>query len=69
MIVSDFVVEDGRGAGHPFALMFAANMLMHTAEGSSWAVSQYRDWLAEAGFEDVELLPLDGMPTTLIFAR
>lgn len=36
--------------GPPFALFFALNMLVHTNEGSTYTLAEYRSWLADAGF-------------------
>ena len=67
LVVSDFVVEDDR-SGPPFPLLFASMMLMATKEGSTWTKSEYRSWLAHAGFTSIEMEPTVG-PSTLIYAR
>lgn len=47
--IIDMVPADDR-TGPPFALFFALNMLVHTNEGSTYTLAEYRSWLADAGF-------------------
>jgi SAM-dependent methyltransferase len=67
LVIADFVLEDDRSA-HPFALLFAANMLAKTAEGACWRKADYGTWLGDAGFGEVRFVRTPG-PVTLIFAR
>jgi SAM-dependent methyltransferase len=67
LIISDFVLDDER-RGHPFTLMFTANMLLHSKEGAAYRQADYRAWLKEAGFASVEIEPTPGA-ATLIYAR
>jgi SAM-dependent methyltransferase len=67
LVISDYVVDDDRG-GPPFALTFAAEMLLKSRHGTTWRRADYQTWLAKAGFEDVSF-QLTPSPTTLIFAR
>ena len=57
-----------RGLGGDAAL-FAVNMLVTTARGNTYAEGEYRDWLARAGYEDVEFEAVPGRTSDLIFAR
>lgn len=66
-VISDFVINDDR-TGHPFAMMFHANMLLHAPRGAVYRPVEYTAWLKEAGFAEPEYVPTPG-PTTLIFAR
>lgn len=50
--IIDMIPNDER-TGPPFALIFALNMLVNTATGSTYTLPEYRNWLAEAGFSDV----------------
>ncbi len=50
--IIDMIPNDER-TGPPFALIFALNMLVNTATGSTYTLSEYRNWLAEAGFGEV----------------
>ena len=67
LVINDFVLSD-EGAGHPFALMFASEMLLVTKHGTSWRQQDYRTWLAEAGFTSVELVPTP-TPATVVLAK
>jgi ubiquinone/menaquinone biosynthesis C-methylase UbiE len=64
--VIDMVPNDER-SGPPFPLMFALNMLVHTAEGDTYTLAQYRAWLQEAGFPKVETADI-GSHSPLIVA-
>jgi ubiquinone/menaquinone biosynthesis C-methylase UbiE len=66
LVVNDFVLNDDR-TGHPFALMFASQMLVGTKEGFTYTQSEYRSWLREAGFKTIDIVPT-GTPATLVLA-
>ena len=57
-----------RGLGGDAAL-FAVNMLVTTACGNTYTEKEYQDWLARAGYGDVEFEPVHGRSSCLIFAR
>ncbi len=61
------VVDDDRG-GPPFALLFAAEMLVKSRQGGTWRRADYHDWLTKAGFEDVSFRATPS-PATLVLAR
>jgi hypothetical protein len=63
----DFILSDDR-TGHPFAMLFASQMLLVTQGGFTWRQSDYRKWLGEAGFAPVDIVPTP-TPSTLVFAR
>lgn len=64
LVIREFV----RGLGEDAAL-FAVNMLVTTARGNTYTAGEYRDWLAQAGYGDVEFEPVPGRSSYLIFAR
>ncbi len=66
LVINDFVLKDDR-TGHRFAMLFASQMLVATKEGSTYRQSDYRDWLRQAGFNSVEIVPTP-TPSTLVFA-
>jgi ubiquinone/menaquinone biosynthesis C-methylase UbiE len=66
LVVNDFILNDDR-TGHPFAMLFASQMLLATKEGFTWRQSDYRQWLSEAGFKKVDIVPTP-TPATLVFA-
>ena len=67
LVINDFILSDER-TGHPFAMMFAAQMLLATTAGTTYRQADYRSWLGEAGFPSVEFVET-GTPSTLVFAR
>jgi len=66
LVVNDFVLEDDR-TGHPFAMMFASQMLVVTKRGTTYRKADYREWLGEAGFKSVDVVAT-GTPSTLVIA-
>ena len=67
LVVNDFILTDDR-TGHPFAMLFASQMLLGTKGGFTWRQSDYRKWLGEAGFASVDIVPTP-TPSTLVFAK
>lgn len=67
VVISEFVVDENR-ATPAFASLFGINMLVGTGGGDSYAESDYRAWLARAGFDSVRRLLPPG-PAQLIVAR
>jgi ubiquinone/menaquinone biosynthesis C-methylase UbiE len=67
LLINDFILSDER-RGHPFAMMFASQMLLVSKGGNAWRQSDYRTWLAEAGFGSVDIVPTPS-PATVIFAK
>jgi hypothetical protein len=49
--------------------LFAVNMLQATEEGGVWTEEQYRKWLGEGGFGEVEIADLDATNAQLILGR
>jgi SAM-dependent methyltransferase len=66
LVVCDYVVDDDR-SGPAFPLMFAAEMLVKSKQGSTWRQADYRDWLVKAGFSQVSFH--SAPPATLVVAR
>ena len=66
LIVNDFILDEHR-MGHPFAMMFASQMLVVTKDGTTYRQSDYNSWLKGAGFSSVEIAPTP-TPATLVFA-
>jgi ubiquinone/menaquinone biosynthesis C-methylase UbiE len=67
LLINDFILTDDR-KGHPFALLFASQMLLVSKGGNAWRQSDYRTWLAEAGFASVDIVPTPS-PATVVFAK
>jgi predicted O-methyltransferase YrrM len=55
IIIRDHVMESGRTEPKEGAI-FAVNMLVNTAGGSTYTFNEIRDWLEEAGFASVRFL-------------
>ena len=64
--VAEFLVDPDR-SGPLSSLIFAANMLVNTEGGSTYSFDEIRDWLAQAGFEEIRTLEVPG-PSPLILA-
>jgi len=56
LVVRDFLLK-ADGSGHPFAALFALNMLVNTAGGKVYRVDEVRGLLKQAGFGSVEIVP------------
>jgi SAM-dependent methyltransferase len=67
LLINDFILTNER-TGHPFAMMFASQMLLVSKGGNAWRESDYRTWLAEAGFASVDIVPTPS-PATVVFAK
>lgn len=65
--IIDMIPNDQR-TGPPFALVFALNMLVNTATGSTYTMEEYRSWLGEAGFNEVSTVDV-GSHSPAIVAR
>jgi SAM-dependent methyltransferase/DNA-binding transcriptional ArsR family regulator len=62
-------IQDHVWGRSPRAAMFAVNMLQATEDGGVWTEEQYRLWLGEGGFEEVEIADLDTTQGQLILGR
>jgi cyclopropane fatty-acyl-phospholipid synthase-like methyltransferase len=67
VLIQDFILEPDRTSPRSAAL-FALNMLVGTPQGSTYTSEEYRSWLSNAGFVDVEHIGLPG-PTGLMLGR
>jgi len=66
LVIADFVI----GANpHPWALAFSANMLLSTEHGAALRRAELERWLSSAGFDEIGVEPVPGMPHTLVYAR
>ena len=67
--VRDFVMSDDK-TEPPFGTVFALNMLVATAHGSTYSRSEYAAWLGEACFDEPELIVVpDAGNATVLVAR
>ncbi|HTX36994.1 MAG TPA: methyltransferase [Bryobacteraceae bacterium] len=68
IVIQDFILEPDKTAPR-FAALFALNMLVGTAGGSSYSQPEYAAWLRDAGFEDVGHVPLPGITGLMMASR
>ncbi len=66
IVISEFMPNDER-TGPPTSLIFAVNMLLHTASGDTFTFAEIADWLREAGFAHARLLEAPA-PSPLVLA-
>jgi (2Fe-2S) ferredoxin/predicted O-methyltransferase YrrM len=64
LVIQDFILESDKTSPRSAAL-FALNMLVGTAAGSSYSVDEYTAWMRDAGFQQVNRMILPG-PTGLM---
>jgi len=67
LVINDFILNDDR-TGHPFALMFASQMLLVSKGGNAWRQADYRSWLTEAGFTSINFVGTPS-PATVVLAK
>lgn len=67
VVVQDFIMEPDKIAPRAGAL-FALNMLVGTAAGSTYSEPEYASWLRRAGFGDVRRVRFPGQPSGLMIA-
>lgn len=61
-------IEDMIRGRSPMAEMFAVNMLANTEDGNTYTEEQYREWLNDAGFRNIEIIDLAQKRNQLITA-
>lgn len=67
VVIREFVLDEGLTSPAEAAL-FGVNMLVNTEAGRAYSFEEMKGWLHEAGFGQVERLPLEGA-VELIVAR
>ena len=63
LVVYDPLIDDDRRKAH--GLLSSLNMLIETANGSEYTVSDCRNWMSQTGFRDIRDLRLDGLHTAV----
>jgi 2-polyprenyl-3-methyl-5-hydroxy-6-metoxy-1,4-benzoquinol methylase len=65
--IQEFVV-DPEGKGHPFAALFALNMLLNTEKGQAYSFKELSDLMTAAGLENIQAVgpTAPGAPASLI---
>jgi SAM-dependent methyltransferase len=59
LIVYDAMIDDGRRE-NAFGLLMSLNMLIETPAGFDYTGADCRNWMEQAGFQDVQIQPLQG---------
>ena len=67
LLIAEIIPDDKRQETL-FPLLFAVNMMALTTEGDTFTMSEYRQWLQEAGFKEVLAVEAPS-PSPLILAR
>jgi ubiquinone/menaquinone biosynthesis C-methylase UbiE len=66
LVIAEMIPNDSR-TGPPFALLFGLNMVLHTEHGDVFTLSQYRQWLKQAGFTNIKTVEVQS-PSPVILA-
>ena len=66
LLIGEMIPNDDR-SGPALPLVFGLNMLLNTAHGNVFTMSQYREWLKEAGFKKITTIEIPA-PSPLILA-
>ncbi len=67
LLIAELVPNDAR-TGPALPMLFDLNMLLHTPEGGTFTMRDYRGWLGEAGFGQVKTIKSASVPSPLILA-
>lgn len=67
LLIPDFIPDEARSQA-VMPLLFAVNMMAATPEGNTYTLPEYAEWLAEAGFSQVELIEIPPFPGGIISA-
>jgi len=65
VVIQDFILTPDKTAPRHAAL-FALNMLVGTAGGSSYSAREYEEWMRAAGLRDVRHVPMTGPADLMI---
>jgi hypothetical protein len=65
LVVYDAMIDDERRA-NIFGLLMSLNMLLVTSDGSTYTISECRQWLEQAGFRAIRTLPLTATDSAVI---
>lgn len=68
LAIIDMIPNEER-TGPPFALLFAINMMLHSDEGDTYTLDQYRRWLSAAGFAAVETADIGSHSPAIIATK
>lgn len=64
-VVIENIIDDNRQE-NTFGLLMSLNMLIETDSGYDYTLSEFKKWAEEAGFKDVQKMPLTGPSSALV---
>lgn len=62
------LVMDNERKHNTLALLMSLNMVIESDGGFNYTMADFEEWAAEAGFAQTRLLPLEGVPTSVVIA-
>ena len=65
LVVIENIIDDDRRQ-NAFGLMMSLNMMIETDEGFDFSLSDFSAWASNAGFKNVDIMPLAGPASALI---
>ena len=68
LVVIENIIDDDR-VENVFGLMMSLNMLISTPEGYDFSMSDFKIWIAEAGFKDSYKIQLTGSSSAVIAVK
>jgi 2-polyprenyl-3-methyl-5-hydroxy-6-metoxy-1,4-benzoquinol methylase len=68
LAIPDMVPDENRTAPE-FDVLFALNMLLHTNQGDTFTLEEYKKWLKAARLDKVQLLRSDKIGCDVVIAR
>ncbi len=70
LVIGEFIADEARASrDQPRPLLFAVNMLLVTADGDAFTLSEMREWLCAAGLTEVETLEVPGASPVIAAGR
>ena len=62
------LIMDSERRHNTFALLMSLNMIIESDGGFNYTMEDFEGWATEAGFSRTELMPLEGVPTSVAIA-
>jgi precorrin-6B methylase 2 len=70
LVIGEFIADEARASrDQPRPLLFAVNMLLVTADGDAFTLSEMSTWLRAAGLTAIETLPVPGASPVIVAGR
>ncbi len=68
LVVIENIIDNERSK-NAFGLMMSLNMLIETDQGFDYSLSDFENWATEAGFKQVNIMPLTGPASAVIATK